>query len=594
MQRNPIESGPKVADKKEVEAKVLAYLSDCGLDTSDISVNDIDGQSLAFLSQWAENGTVVKEVKSSASLDNKMHVIHELQDLRYQNEGEVFENNSRDSRRAEIHNSDSQSQNNNEGVASFSEVDAKPITLPRAQMEIDRAKLLLSSLQSITGTKQLNQAGVAETHDVENDELDLKELEPWQRILFRKLDEQTKAIERCQNQIDALANIVIANESSTDPSATTPRGTPSSQSLHAPSAEPQTTQLPQQVQLQNDLPAPPVVTIADKVFDIPCRICAYSLSTRPIRVFVLLKREAKKFNMGNPNQPFIDIQLMMKLSFICMFLRSRIGSNARRGGGRKLDQNKKEGGGLLGEMLALWRTRSIELLVVSSIIVYFIQTGLFYFLYHVIFKDNVIAKVWRDEDLQENIDNAVGDGANLINEAGDGNALRREERRRGRRDRRPLGADDNIPGENEIQGLGQEQEQDPLFPPQHDNRPQIRPNFQPNINLDETFVGGVMDPPFHLNGDEERIRNAPREEIFLGYIIDGMKDVLYLFGSFFLSFFPMWRPRVREVVEENRNPKQELIRGGEVPQETQDDTDENDADGTPDDDVDGGADEQQG
>jgi hypothetical protein len=73
-----------------------------------------------------------------------------------------------------------------------------------------------------------------------------------------------------------------------------------------------------------------------------------------------------------------------------------------------------------------------------------------------------------------------------------------------------------------------------------------------------------------------------------------MKDVLYLFGSFFLSFFPMWRPRVREVVEENRNPQQELIRGGEVPQETQDDTDENDADGTPDDDVDGGADEQQG
>ena len=37
------------------------------------------------------------------------------------------------------------------------------------------------------------------------------------------------------------------------------------------------------------------------------------------------------------------------------------------------------------------------------------------------------------------------------------------------------------------------------------------------------------------------------EQILLDKVFDSVKDVLYFFGSFFLSLFPMWHPRAREV-----------------------------------------------
>jgi len=153
--------------------------------------------------------------------------------------------------------------------------------------------------------------------------------------------------------------------------------------------------------------------------------------------------------------------------------------------------------------------RSLEILIVSSVIVYFIQTGLIVFFYNIIFKENVIAKVWRDEDLQEVIGNAGGGDGNDIDEARAGNALRREEPRRGRRDRRPLGANAENPEnvrEGDIQGQ-EGQAQEPFVA-------QIRANFQPNINLDETFVGGVMDPPFHFNGARKNPQCPKRRDIF--------------------------------------------------------------------------------
>jgi len=601
MQHNPVEQ--KVTDEEEVEAKVLACLADCGLDTHTISVHDIDSKSLAFLSQWADKNSDFDELQKLTSLNDTIREVHELQDMDYEKEGRVLESNNGESPGAEIQEAKSQKQNVNEPAISLNQTSDNLRSLLRTQMELDRTKLLISSLQAMKDTKQPKQAGVATTHNVENDDLDLNELEPWQQLLFRKMDKQTQAIERCQNEIHALANIVslqivTANESSAEPSVTRPRGTPSIQPPNASNAELQPSQVPLQAQLQNHPQAHPVLTIADKIFDIPRKICAYTLSTRPIRVLYLVKREAINFKMGNPNQPFIDYHLMIKLSFICMFLRSRIGSNARRGGGRKLDQNRK-GESLLGEMMDMWRMRSPEILIVSSVIVYFIQTGLIVFFYNIIFKENVIAKVWRDEDLQEVISNTGSGDENDIDEARAGNALRREEPRRGRRDRRPLGANAENPEnvrEGDIQGQ-EGQAQEPFVA-------QIRANFQPNINLDDTFVGGVMDPPFHLNGDEERIRNAPREEIFLGRIIDGMKDVFYLFGSFFLSFFPMWRLRIRAVVREDRNidasrDEQEQIGGGEVAQDeddgaVQDVGDENNPGDAPNNNIDRGADEPQG
>jgi len=83
-----------------------------------------------------------------------------------------------------------------------------------------------------------------------------------------------------------------------------------------------------------------------------------------------------------------------------------------------------------------------------------------------------------------------------------------------------------------------------------------------------------------------------------------MKDVFYLFGSFFLSFFPMWRLRIRAVVREDRNidarrDEQEQIGGGEVAQDeddgaVQDVVDENNPGDAPNNYIDRGADEPQG
>ena len=606
MQLNPIEHAQKGKDEKEADAKVLAYLSDCGLDTSVISVDDIDDKSLAFLSQWAEKEASAEDSRAP-TLDDTLHEMHELQDLHCEQNAGISENSggeNQGSRRVHFEEALGQEKTSNrESSSSFDEIISKFHSLSRAHLELEQLNLLSSSLRAMApGARQTNQTEAATSeHNEKEEELDLETLEPWQRVLFQKMDKQTKAIEKCQNQIDVLTNIVAINivtakDSFSHPSANAPRGTQPIQPPPASNGVPQQPQAQMQPQLPNQPQISQLWTILDKVYHIPRNIYAYILSTRPIRVLLLIQREANNFDMGHPNnQRFIDVHLMMKLAFICMFLRARIGNNEQRGAARKTNQKRGGAGGspldFLGEMVSLWRSHSAELLMVASVIVYFIQTGLIVFLYKVIFKENVIAKVWRNEDIAEvNVgdNNMNGAGANHINDARDGENVLDRGRRRGRRDRMPQAANEENPviareGENENQGPGHAQE--PLNPPQNQILRGVA-NFQPNINIDNTFVGGVLDPPFQLNGDEERVRNAPREEIFLGHMIDGMKDVLYLFGSFFLSFFPMWRPRVREVVREEGNdnvrrgqPEQddgrEAVRADVAAQNGQDDANEN-------------------
>jgi len=606
MQRNPIEYEQKGKDEKEADTKVLAYLSDCGLDTSVISVDDIDAKSLAFLSQWANKNTSAEDSRAT-TLDDTLHEMNELQDLHCGQNAGLSENNSGENQGRPVHFQVALGQektSNHDLSSSFDEITSKFRSLSRAHLELEQLNLLSSSLRAMApGARQTNQTGATtctSEHNEKEEELDLETLEPWQRALFQKMDKQTKAIEKCQNQIDVLTNIVAINivtakDSFSHPSANAPHGTRSIQPPRASNGVPQQLQAQMQPQLQNQPQIPQLLTILDKVYCIPRNIYAYILSTRPIRVLLLLQHEANNFDMGNPNQRFIDIHLMMKLSFICIFFRARIGNNEQRGAARKLNQKRGAGGmplDFLGEMVTLWRTHSSELLLVASVIVYFIQTGLIVFLYKVMFKENVIAKVWRNEDLEAvNVGEITmdGAGANHINDARNGEHVLDRGRRRGRRDRMPQAANEENPvivreGENENQGLvGHAQE--PLNPPQNQIRRGVA-NFQPNINIDDTFVGGVLDPPFQLNGDEERVRNAPREEIFLGHMIDGVKDVLYLFGSFFLSFFPMWRPRVRELVREEgndnvrrgrheQNDGREAVREDIAAQNGQDDANEN-------------------
>jgi len=191
-------------------------------------------------------------------------------------------------------------------------------------------------------------------------------------------------------------------------------------------------------------------------------------------------------------------------------------------------------------MLNIWKEYSSTLLVVAAVIVYFIQTGLILFLYKITIQDNVIGRILANKDLDENNNqNNAADAAAENQNAG--------RVRRGRRDRAPIqnniiGNDANVaPGAVQQNGDPGEARQEGGNNAQQ-GRGVGRLNM--NLNLNETFIGGMVDRPF--DGHEGMARNLPREEVFLGQMIEGMKDVLYLFGSFFLSIFPMWRPRQRE------------------------------------------------
>lgn len=219
-----------------------------------------------------------------------------------------------------------------------------------------------------------------------------------------------------------------------------------------------------------------------------------------------------------------------------MFLRARIGSNERRG------YASKDVEGFLGQVISLWRSNSALFLGIAAAMVYFLQTGLFVFMYRVFVKDNVIGRILRNEDLEDARARNSGDGVNVN---GIEEARQFPQRRRGRRDRAPLqnenhDANANAENDHDNDRARHNQNQNQNLIPRQNRLGQALQD----INVEETFIRGVIDAPFAR--DEAQIRNIPREEVFLGHMIDGLKDVLYLFGSFFMSLFPMWRPRVRE------------------------------------------------
>jgi len=539
MDAENMQAEEKLSDScVDAEAKkVMAYLIECGLDPSTVSVSDIDGKSLDFLAEWAakNSNSNILEVNSDLVYDQGQG-----------NEGIVIE--SREPKAKDMTTEDPARGHSTHDVNST--MDA----LTAKHLEIQRLKLMSASLQALRTAS----ASSKKAKTKPKTEVNLDDMEPWQKALFENMDAQTKAIERCQAQLEALANIVALNmmadsenrlERRSNTSSTT---TNSSQSLHDTRGVPSFSQAdlnarlrqvdpPQEERNGQANPVPAGLPLLDRILFIPREAYKYITTTRPVRIFVALRQEADNFHIpGNRNQRLFDVQLMFKLSFICMFLRARMGSNVeKRGFGRKL-----QAGDFWGEMVALWRYHSSSMLLISSVIVYFIQTGLFVFFYKVLIKDNLIGRILRNEDLEEGTDRDRDGGhdeeGRVVNGA-----------RRGRRDRAP------VRNNEAAHAIGNDAPQEANRREGHGNQAiqgriiGMQETINAQINIGDTFIAGVMDGP--LDRNEEQVRNIPREEIFLRQMIEGFKDVVYLFGSFLLSIFPMWRPRAREVVvEDNR------------------------------------------
>lgn len=525
----------------EVEAKVMSYLIDCGMDPSTISVKDIDEKSLLFLAEYADNSFEAEDNKVGG--DRKEGDSPRIEKM---NNGDAVI----DIQYREPHNDVSE--------PDHFDLNGSIQTLSGKQVEITRLKLMAESLKTLLVTNDGSEKKDNAEPDNEH-EIDMDELEPWQKALFHKLDKQAESIEKCQEQIQALTKIVALN-------AIVDNGTPQTQTMNRPvfippnpnahAAQVNTTpprgqgnRGPVLVAAEENLGAQ---TFLDKVLCIPRTTYNFIKTSRPIRIVTALRREADNFHIpGNRNQAFLDFHLMFKLAFICVFLRARMGSNNRRG------YQQSKGNGIVAEMLSLWKYHSNLLLITAAVIVYLVQTGLILFLYKITMQDNVIGQILRNKDLEEDTE-ANGEVAAAVAE--DQNGARA---RRGRRDRAPAGnhaINANVNAAEPPQENGNQNEANGGGGQEGNGNVQVdrmeadrAGRFNMNFNVDETFIGGVVDRPF--DGNEEIARNLPREEIFLGQMIEGVKDVCYLLGSFFLSIFPMWRPRQREMPEPDPEPE---------------------------------------
>eukprot|EP00557_Chaetoceros_sp_GSL56_P010555 CAMPEP_0176482074 /NCGR_PEP_ID=MMETSP0200_2-20121128/3175_1 /TAXON_ID=947934 /ORGANISM="Chaetoceros sp., Strain GSL56" /LENGTH=654 /DNA_ID=CAMNT_0017878353 /DNA_START=35 /DNA_END=1999 /DNA_ORIENTATION=+ len=562
---------------------VRTYLSKSGLDTSTISMDDFDDESLNFLKEWC-NKNVNVNVRKDSNVQDKDHGAENGENVWKQQDDDSKNN---------LNNYDNKEKNDR---------NPRPGQLALELNDMREYVMSLTS-QSMQFHKRRDQRQEEEEeeddNDVIEDQLDVSQLEPWQRLLFQKLQRQQKSIEKCQKQIDALSNIVAVSVAMTQKREKEVFEHSSSSSIKQAETKSQDQTTTPQPAIPNNAHERSILSllehILDQFFNVPRAVYNYILSTRPVRIILLLRREAQDFRFPlDPNQRFLDVQLMIQLFFTCLFLRARIGSMQRRRGNRVLQSSSSsaaaadEWKGIMGELMAVWTEHGEVMLVIAAMTVYMIRTGLILFLYKVIFKDNVIARVMRDEDLPRgdggdentnievvmeeegnNLDDVVVRGVPLHREEGQG--LRRV--RRGRRMHDPARRN-RVHGHEPHGPDNGNQEEDNhannMEANHHQQRPVVDRNVRggglgviPNFQLNDTFVGGgLVDPPF--DAEDLELANAPPEELFLGQMIEGFKDILYLIGSFFLSVIPLWWPKPREV-RRNNNVHNNVVDGDDVP-----------------------------
>jgi hypothetical protein len=336
-----------------------------------------------------------------------------------------------------------------------------------------------------------------------------------QLVIFHNLEKQYEHISKCQDQIQSLATLIAQdmverrqladmlrnNPQLVSTSATVTTAPPSSQGLLLSLLE----------------------RFFANLFHFPRLFIAYIQSTRIVRVIKLIHQDALTFRQNGQlrENQFIHGALIMKIIFLCIFLHIRFDHyddkmkriiTSHGGSSRKIKTELAA--------LGFWKDQRVGLLVVAAIIVYFIRTGLWKLLYHIVVKNNVFRRVWRNEDLEHH------EGSNEDGNGGGGD----RQPRRGRRDRQPVHRDNGI-----VQGGGNGNDDE-------DN------NGILHYIQNQTFMGGLIDRPIVRDNDNQPPnRQIPQEQILLEVVIESVKDVLYLFGSFFFSLFPMWHPRARDI-----------------------------------------------
>lgn len=339
-----------------------------------------------------------------------------------------------------------------------------------------------------------------------DEELFLLKLDPFQRMILEKIDEQNRKLDKLQNQVETISKLIAMDlgtklinvrnhsnhlEDDSDERSVVDEGTFDTK----------------------------IVVVMEFLFDgimhIPRRAYQYFTASRLYRLLSLLQREARLFQVpGNPNARFFDLHLLIKVSFVCFFLNARM---------QLLESHPNSQESLFGEMLALWKTYRTTMVFISGIIVYCIQSGLVFFMVHIVFKDNVIRRVWNDEDLVQ---------MNHLDPT--------PPRHRGRRER--------------DRHLRQEEHQEDEIhedPPRQDNeQAAAQPDRPQNIQeiIHGTFLGGVIGRPNPNRIIHERDARFLRQDEIVLYrlvkaLFEGFLDAMYLFGSFFLSLLPMWHPR---------------------------------------------------
>ena len=275
----------------------------------------------------------------------------------------------------------------------------------------------------------------------------------------------------------------------------------------------------------------------------PTKFINYMNSTRLLRIIYQINTQIETFRNGGElqNNRFINMTLLFKIAFFCFFLFVRF---------EHYDEVLQRQLESKHEIVAfqIWKNKRFILLIGSGAIVYMIQTGIWKLFYYIFVKENVIGRVWRNEDLNNN----NNDDDNLVGEA---NSHNNNAPRRGRLDRQPVGRND---GNNDNQARDVNIMNDDANM-NGDNIVENRHRLALSRTLEyirqHTFIGGNIDRPIirnENNGEnhpqhQQLPLHVPREQILLENVIESIKDIIYLFGSFFLSLFPMWHPRAHEV-----------------------------------------------
>ena len=390
----------------------------------------------------------------------------------------------------------------------------------------------------------------------EEEEIDLSTLEPWQRALFHRIDEQTHLVRQIEGRVDALAETIRIQQQQhmfgdqhppfgqqppfQQPEAAIPtrmteipqnrdeavqmlRNTHPPPGGNAP-GQPLPNQPPQQRQFfflsLLELLVEGLITILTAPYAVGLHITSVLITLRPVRLLRHLYREADRRGVLGR----FDLSLLFKFVFVSAILAGRTGGTGRRRGG-----NRAAGGAELLSLAELWDRHRLSILIGGTVLALLCQTGFVNLVWDVIVKEDAIGMIWRDEDIRNNEEGAgpVAEGAdaadNNDNAAARGGVDAAADAAEGNGAR--INQDDNQANNAANGGDGNAGAAAAAAaarqPARRAPQPRPAPPQQPGF-----FGGGIE--PVPANGGFS----------VLGFVV----DIIYIIGSLFLSLLPAWHP----------------------------------------------------